>query len=219
MAGLTFKYNKRGLKPRRSYTDQEAKDILTAARQANRAIRWLQWLAAYTGSRVGEIAECTTYDIRQMGGGWVIDILLDNRDPNATLKTDAAHRTVALHAALIEEGFLDYVAEIQREYGDGPLTRASMMREASDATDDDSLGVAPTRAEQQIQRRGPAGSGAGFLLRTRHVIYLVECSHKSDHSSQPSGIRGTSAKAVARRPDQLSVIVSHWDYARLYSRL
>jgi hypothetical protein len=107
MEGLSFKYNRRGLKPRRSYTDQEAKHILTSARQANRAIRWLQWLAAYTGSRVGEVAECTTLDIRRMGTGWVIDILLDNRDPNASLKTEASHRTVPLHAALIEEGFLD----------------------------------------------------------------------------------------------------------------
>jgi len=32
------------------------------------------------------------------------------------------------------------------------------MREGSDATDDDSLGVAPTWAEQHVQRRGPAGS-------------------------------------------------------------
>jgi integrase len=121
MTGLTFKYKRKGLKPRRSYTADEAKIILTAARQARPAIRWLQWLAAYTGSRIAEIAECTTYDVRQMGGGWALDILLDHRDPRATLKTEASHRTVPLHKPLIEEGFLGFVAEVHRDYGDGPL--------------------------------------------------------------------------------------------------
>jgi hypothetical protein len=38
----------------------------------------------------------------------VIDILSENRDHDASLKTEAAHRTVALHSALPGEGFLDY---------------------------------------------------------------------------------------------------------------
>jgi integrase len=91
------------------------------ARDSKPVIRWCQWVAAYTGSRVGEIAERSTGDIRKMGNMWVIDILLENREPDASLKTEAAHRTVALHSALLAEGFLDYVEMVRRDYGEGPL--------------------------------------------------------------------------------------------------
>jgi integrase len=121
MLGLTFKYRNKGEKPRRSFTDTEAASILTKARDAKPVIRWCQWVAAYTGSRVGEIAECSTRDVRSMGEMWVIDIRLENPAPDASLKTEAAHRTVALHSALLAEGFLDYVDMVRRDCGEGPL--------------------------------------------------------------------------------------------------
>jgi integrase len=46
---------------------------------------------------------------------------LENREPDASLKTEAAHRTVALHSALLAEGLLDYVEMVRRDYGEGPL--------------------------------------------------------------------------------------------------
>jgi integrase len=84
-------------------------------------VRWCQWVAWATGSRVSEIAEASTKDICQIGGMWCIKILLDDREEAAELKNEEAHRIVALHSALICEGFLDFVAEVCREYGEGPL--------------------------------------------------------------------------------------------------
>ena len=49
-------------------------------------------------------------DIERDDDVWVLRIRLDNRDDDAELKTINAERTLPLHPALIEEGFLDYVA-------------------------------------------------------------------------------------------------------------
>jgi integrase len=76
------------------------------------AYRWVPWLCAYTGARVGEITQLRKQDLRQVspaeGGGaalWVITIT-----PEAgTVKTNAA-REVVLHRHLVEQGFPAFVA-------------------------------------------------------------------------------------------------------------
>ena len=112
---------KNGRNKWRPYTLGERVKILTAARKEGPVVRWCQWVAWATGSRVSEIAEASTKDICQISGMWCIKILLDNREEEAELKNEESHRIVALHSALIAEGFLDYVESIRREYGDGPL--------------------------------------------------------------------------------------------------
>ena len=112
---------KNGRNKWRPYTPEERIRILTAARKEGPVVRWCQWVAWATGSRVSEIAEASTKDICQIGGMWCIKILLDDREEAAELKNEEAHRIVALHSALICDGFLDYVAEVCREYGEGPL--------------------------------------------------------------------------------------------------
>jgi integrase len=112
---------KNGRNKWRPYTPEERIKILSAARKEGPVVRWCQWVAWATGSRVSEIAEASTQDICQIGGMWCIKILLDNREEEAELKNEESHRIVALHSALICEGFLDFVAEVCREYGEGPL--------------------------------------------------------------------------------------------------
>jgi integrase len=112
---------KNGRNKWRPYMLDERIKILTAARKEGAVVRWCQWVAWATGSRVSEIAEASTKDICQIGGMWCIKILLDNREEEAELKNEEAHRIVALHSALIREGLLGHVAEVRREYGDGPL--------------------------------------------------------------------------------------------------
>ncbi len=111
---------KNGRSQWRPYTLDERIKILTEARNAGPVIRWCQWVAWATGARVAEIAEASTKDICQIGM-WCIKILLDNREEEAELKNEESHRIVALHSALIAEGFLDYVESIRRQYGEGPL--------------------------------------------------------------------------------------------------
>jgi hypothetical protein len=67
----------------RDLTDDEAQTILQAAlgsqptKLAERhklARRWVPWILAYTGARVGEIAQLRDGDIRQDAGIWVVHI-------------------------------------------------------------------------------------------------------------------------------------------------
>ena len=104
-------------KPRKlrdkGFTDAEAKAILKATlerepgkawRETAAARRWVPWLAAYTGARVGELAQLRKQDLRQDGPHWLITIT-----PEAgTVKTNEA-RVVPVHPHLIEQGFVAFV--------------------------------------------------------------------------------------------------------------
>ncbi|MDQ0448136.1 tyrosine-type recombinase/integrase [Methylobacterium aerolatum] len=96
------------------FTDDEARAILKAAltyrrgeqemAQTAAAKRWVPWLAAYTGARVGELAQLRKQDLRREGAHWVIRIT-----PEAgTVKTNEA-RDVVLHPHLVEQGFPEFV--------------------------------------------------------------------------------------------------------------
>lgn len=97
----------------REFTDKEATAILRHANTLRNdpnlsdtglGKRWVPWLCAYTGARVGEIVQLRKEDIRQDKGAWVITI-----SPKAgSVKTGEA-REVPLHAHVIEQGFLDFV--------------------------------------------------------------------------------------------------------------
>jgi integrase len=110
--GVTIKLGKRR-RTRRGFTEAEAKAILKAALHVKRggerpgtfaAKRWVPWLCAYTGARVGEMAQLRKEDLRLEGEHWVITIT-----PEAgTVKTDEA-RDVVLHSHLVEMGFPEFV--------------------------------------------------------------------------------------------------------------
>jgi integrase len=75
------------------------------------ARRWVPWLCAYTGARVGEITQARAEDVVPIDGVWTLKIT-----PEAgAVKTNKA-RIVPLHGHLIEQGFLDFVASC-----DGPM--------------------------------------------------------------------------------------------------
>ncbi|MHC9417668.1 recombinase XerD [Sphingomonas citri] len=103
------------------FSNEEAGRILAAAvvpagasisAQSRLARRWVPWLCAYTGARVGEIGQLRKEDVFQLEGHWVLRIT-----PEAgTTKTQEA-RVVPLHAHLIETGFLDVLRELES----GPL--------------------------------------------------------------------------------------------------
>jgi integrase len=68
------------------------------------AKRWVPWLCAYTGARVGELAQLRKEDVQREGKHWMIVITPDA----GTVKTNEA-RTVVLHPHLIELGFIKFV--------------------------------------------------------------------------------------------------------------
>lgn len=112
--GITLKLGKRVKLRGDSLTEEEAKAILSAAMHLQRggeaaktfeAKRWVPWLAAYTGARVGELAQLRKQDVTMHEGEhWVIRLT-----PEAgTIKTNEA-RIVVLHPHLAELGFPSFV--------------------------------------------------------------------------------------------------------------
>jgi integrase len=111
--GVTLKLGKPVKLRSKGFTDEEARAILRAtlhppasreSPKVKAAKRWLPWLCAYTGARVGEMAQLRRQDIRQEGDWWVLRIT-----PEAgPVKTNEA-REVVLHPHLIELGFPEFV--------------------------------------------------------------------------------------------------------------
>ncbi|WP_246687911.1 DUF6538 domain-containing protein [Methylobacterium sp. WL93] len=109
----------------REFTVAEARILLRAAshlkpgrelRQTYAAKRWIPWVLAFTGARVGEIAQMRRQDLRKVeieglpGGVWVLRIT-----PEAgTVKTKQA-REVPLHPQIVELGFPAFVESIKEE--------------------------------------------------------------------------------------------------------
>lgn len=113
-AGLTIKIGKKQRLRPKGFTEAEAHAILSAAlhyepgsREDARtaaAKRWVPWLCAFSGARVGEIGQLRRQDLHREGELWVLRIT-----PEAgTVKTNEA-RDVALHPQLIELGFPAFV--------------------------------------------------------------------------------------------------------------
>lgn len=110
--GITIKLGKRRTTRPKGFTDEEAQALLRAADAHQRgneqpktfaAKRWVPWLCAYTGARVGELAQLRKEDVRKAGSHWVIHI-----SPEAgTVKTDQA-RDVVLHEHLVAMGFPEF---------------------------------------------------------------------------------------------------------------
>lgn len=99
---------------KRSFTDEEAKTILRAARSENDPVkRWVPWIGAYTGARLSEICQLRREDVLQIEDIWCMKFV-----PEAgSLKTSGSERVVPVHPALIESGFLNFVARVKS----GPL--------------------------------------------------------------------------------------------------
>jgi len=111
--GVTIKLGKQPQLRSKGFTVEEAEAILTAALNLSRgqekpktlaAKRWVPWLCAYTGARVGELAQLRKKDIRHDGAHWIATI---TPEPG-TVKTNEA-RDVVLHEHLEELGFIAFV--------------------------------------------------------------------------------------------------------------
>lgn len=98
------------------YTDAEVGKLLMLARAETLPhLRWLPWLAAATGARIGELAQMHADQIEISGVTSVLHIR--PAADGGRLKTAESERSIPVHSALVNEGFLDLV----RSVGQGPL--------------------------------------------------------------------------------------------------
>nr|WP_245239758.1 tyrosine-type recombinase/integrase [Methylobacterium variabile] len=112
--GVTLRLGKTQRVRPKGFTDEEAAAILQAARAVivtkrigadTAAIRrWIPWLSAYTGARVGELTQLRKQDLWREGEHWVLRIT-----PEAGTVKNKEARDVPLHPALLEEGFVGFV--------------------------------------------------------------------------------------------------------------
>ncbi|RYE10795.1 MAG: hypothetical protein EOP22_02645 [Hyphomicrobiales bacterium] len=104
----------------KGFTDDEARVILAACnnevRRPEEAVqsfalrRWVPWVLAYTGARVGEIIQLRKQDVQRKSDHWVLVIT-----PEAgTVKTDTS-REVPIHPHLVELGFVDFATSAPGE--------------------------------------------------------------------------------------------------------
>jgi integrase len=113
--GVTIKVGKPSRHRSKGFSDEEAKTILSGALSLVRgqenaktfaAKRWIPWLCAFTGARVGELAQLRKQDVSLRGDVWVIRITPDA----GTVKTNEA-REVPLHQQVVDLGFPTLVQE------------------------------------------------------------------------------------------------------------
>lgn len=71
------------------------------------ALYWVPFIALYSGMRMNEICQLERGDIQQKDGVWIIDI---NDEGTKSLKNKASVRILPLHQAIIDAGFIDYIA-------------------------------------------------------------------------------------------------------------
>lgn len=209
--GVTLKASKKRRKLRsQGFTDAEAISILRAALHHQRgneqpgtyaAKRWVPWLMAYTGARVGELAQLRSQDLRHESGHWVLHIT-----PEAgTVKTDEA-RDVVLHPHLVEIGFVKFVKAAPpghlflrpAEDGDvlGPLqgVKNRLAEFAREIVSD--VNVAPNHGwRHKFKTRA---IDAGIDLRIRDVIQ----GHKPRTEGEDYGdvTIEAQARAIAKMP-------------------
>jgi integrase len=107
-AGISFQAKKSQLGKTLGYSVEQVGLILREGRNQPPEIRYPTLIAAFSGARVGEIADATTHDVYRVGDMWVLDIRTDYREKGQEIKNEPSIRIFPLHQQIIEEGFIDY---------------------------------------------------------------------------------------------------------------
>ena len=101
------------------FTSDETKRLLKAALHVERgkeaarthaAKRWIPWLLAFTGARVGEVAQLRTCDIRHEAlAGYADGVWIMSITPEAGSVKVKKARDVPIHPQLVKQGFIQFV--------------------------------------------------------------------------------------------------------------
>lgn len=114
-----------------TYTTDEIHRLWALAQQETKPfLRWLPWLIITSGARIGEMSQLWGGSIRYDQGTPVIYI--GPTPDGGRVKNASSERTIPIHPALIQAGFLKFVAS----KGDRPLFYAGTGRKAARAAAD-----------------------------------------------------------------------------------
>jgi integrase len=114
------------LRETKAFRPPEWRAVLSASLKVNdttspdaAARRWVPWLCAYTGARVGEIAQLRKEDVAKREG--IPSILIT---PEAGAVKGGRSRVVPLHKHLVAQGFVKFVSN----HAEGPLFYSMVRR-------------------------------------------------------------------------------------------
>ncbi len=165
----------------RTFREGEIAAILSAASavipdatypERSAARRWVPWLAAYTGARIGELMNLEKRDVWIEAGIPIIHLRVT--------KTGES-RTVPIHAHLVEQGFLAFVEGAVT----GPLFYDLKRREAKDIKS----GGKPAETIRLRFRGGRLEDGSGersSLMRVSILITAGDTLGRRAHSERGS---------------------------------
>jgi len=100
---------------RAAFTADDLQTIFAPSRFSLDSLRhpfkyWCTLLALYTGARAQEVSQLRVQDVFEESGVWAIRITKGA----GRLKTVNSEREIPLHPAIVERGFLDYVAKVKK---------------------------------------------------------------------------------------------------------
>jgi integrase len=169
-----------------------------AAGHLSNARRWVPWLCAYSGARVGEMAQLRKQDLRQDNGLWIIRIT-----PEAGTVKDGDYRDVPLHPHLIDQGFPEFVSKaadgflFMKVFGNTPDARRAAWRTTKNRVTEF---VRETVTDPEVQpnhawrhRFMTLGRNLGISRDVRFSI----TGHEPGAEGDDYGIASNEAKAVA----------------------
>lgn len=172
---------------------------------------WIPLICAYSGARLGEVAQLRCDDIRQVDGHWVFDIT--DEGEGQSLKTYTSRRIVPMHANLQALGLPAY-AEQARTQGHEWLFHS---------VEPDSDGRRATQVgrwfRKFLARRGVSQDVRGAMHRFRHtVVTKLRLSGYPDHEIAPlvghgvdvarmtAGYGAGQSVSLGRRVDMVSCL-------------
>jgi integrase len=179
-----------------TYTDAEVATLLALAeRELLSHLRWVPWLAALTGARVSEIVQLWGKHIEEEDGIRFLNIT--PTDDGGTLKTGSSKRKVPLHPALLQSGFLEFVAT----RNGGPLfygrDEANPRRRKSETASHASKGPA-NRVREWIRANGFTDP----LKAPNHAFrywFKFKCGELDIPDSVANAIQGHTDGSIATR--------------------
>lgn len=109
---------------RKGFSREQHGQIIQAALrlESDDPVRWLWLIGCLTGARIGELADAKVSAVQHQFGHHVFNInrsyrCLWNGKPLALKTRGSSPRVLPLHSAIIDAGFLDYVARIREAHG------------------------------------------------------------------------------------------------------
>ena len=209
-AGITYKARRDAKRKRLPFTFDEARLILTSARNAGPEIFFPNLIAALSGARLAEVVEAHTEDIEMIDGRWCLHIREDNRDENQTVKTESSVRTLPLHDEIVRQGFIEYVHSLPRgpmfpQYRTNKYNRRNDYASKVNSEFVRKLGI-------KDRRKAPMHSWRHFAKTyfkndplVKEEIHDAITGHGSDSEGRRYGVYElrAMAEAIARLPNPL----------------